>query len=231
MVSPCGSCEEIEFGSTFAPASVRAEDIDDWILPEHKIALALNLTQNIGVAQERNGFYRMNDISNNHTSVWTDYNNHWIVGCRATGVAMPGFKIDYRDDEIIGGLKDLPACDLGNVRIAREVVDQLLARELYFKENGPSEIYAQRALLIVGYSLGGAVALCLGEQISFAHIVSFSGGAPATRPRLTGPGPGRATHYTVNGDLVSSHVSPNAARVIRVDQGFNNDWGVIKPHL
>lgn len=218
-------------GLNFAPYSTTSRDIADWILPEHRIALALNLTQNMGAVQEREGFYRMNEISNDHISVWKNFKNKWILACRATGVGRPGFMTDYADDQVLAGDSAKPVCDLGNVVQAQNVLRELYYREAYLRETDPKALFATRALLVVGYSLGGAVAMCVADVLPFAHVVSFSGGCPPTRPRLFGPGPQRATHYTVAGDLVSSHMAPWAAKVIRVDEGYNEDCGVIGPHL
>jgi hypothetical protein len=46
---------------------------------------------------------------------------------------------------------------------------------------------------------------------------------------LIGPGNGRATFYHIFGDLVSTHMSPNAARVVRVAK-MDQDFGVLYPH-
>ena len=53
------------------------------------------------------------------------------------------------------------------------------------------------------------------------------GGVALTKQ--VGPGPSRATFYHVFGDLVSTHMSPNAARVIRIAK-HNTDFGVLYPH-
>ena len=46
---------------------------------------------------------------------------------------------------------------------------------------------------------------------------------------LLGPGPLLFTHYHVFGDLISSHVSSSAARVVRV-RGDKTEFGTFYPH-
>lgn len=82
--------------------------------------------------------------------------------------------------------------------------------------------------VFVGHSLGGTAAQCLAGQYSNSRSIALNGGAAATNPVLVGPG-SRARFYHIFGDLVSTHMSPNAAEVIRVakkDRGF----GVFYPH-
>ena len=46
---------------------------------------------------------------------------------------------------------------------------------------------------------------------------------------LQGPGPGRATFYHIFGDMVSTHMSPDAAKVVRVAKTLRG-FGVLYPH-
>ena len=62
-----------------------------------------------------------------------------------------------------------------------------------------------------------------------SRSISLNGGAACTNPVLIGPGPGRATFYHIFGDLISTHMSPNAAKVVRVEK-FDNNFGVLYPH-
>ena len=57
----------------------------------------------------------------------------------------------------------------------------------------------------------------------------MNGGAAASNPILTGPGPARARFYHIMGDLISTHMGPQAAQVIRVAK-TNRTFGVIYPH-
>jgi len=206
-------------GLSVAPSDVSAAFIGDWIEPQHRTMLALTLTQSTTVAKERDGYVRIAELSNDQISVWIK-GNSLVVGCRATGVGFADFFLDVEDDQVLSGQRaDVPVCGLNIVRNATRVVDIAHRR------------FPAATIHVVGYSLGGAAAMCIGEEFPNTFVVSFMGACPATRPRLTGPGPTRATHYTVIGDLISSHMSPNAARVIRVDKGYGEDWGVARPHL
>ena len=83
--------------------------------------------------------------------------------------------------------------------------------------------------VFVGHSLGGTAAQCLCQKVPNSRSISLNGGAACTNPVLQGPGPERATFYHVFGDLVSTHMSPNAARVIRIAKEDRN-FGVVYPH-
>ena len=71
--------------------------------------------------------------------------------------------------------------------------------------------------------------MCLANKVSNSRAISLNGGAAATNPVLTGPGPSKAVFYHIFGDLVSTHMSPNAATVIRVAKP-DRKFGVIYPH-
>lgn len=110
-------------------------------------------------------------------------------------------------------------CDLSLVEEAARNVDRITAGydgdDLFF--------------VFVGHSLGGAAAQCLAGKKPNSRSIAFNGGAAATNPVLEGPGPSRATFYHIFGDMISTHMSPQAAKVVRVakkDKGF----GVLYPH-
>lgn len=83
--------------------------------------------------------------------------------------------------------------------------------------------------IYAGHSLGGNAALRLATKDESSRAISFNGGAPATNPVLTGPGPDRATSYHIFGDLVSTHISPEAANVIRIKK-MDNGFGLFQAH-
>jgi len=70
-------------------------------------------------------------------------------------------------------------------------------------------------VVFVGHSLGGAAALLLGIKFPFSRVVAYNAVAASTNPTLMGPGE-KAIHYHVVGDIISSHMSEAAARIIRV---------------
>lgn len=85
-------------------------------------------------------------------------------------------------------------------------------------------------LIFAGHSLGGTAAMCLGMKYPNSRVVSLNGGAPPTSPVRQGPGPERATHYHVFGDIISSHMDPAAARVIRIRKVGQPEWMSSYPH-
>lgn len=86
-----------------------------------------------------------------------------------------------------------------------------------------------KPIVFTGHSLGGRAAICLAEKYPNSRAVSFNGGAPPTNPVKRGPGPSRAIHYHIEGDLISSHMTPQAAEVVRV-RIEGPQWGTVFPH-
>ena len=84
-------------------------------------------------------------------------------------------------------------------------------------------------IIFAGHSLGGTAAFCLASQYTNSRSVSLNGGAAASNPVMSGPGPGKATFYHVFGDLVSTHMSPDAAKIIRIKKN-DSDFSVLYPH-
>jgi pimeloyl-ACP methyl ester carboxylesterase len=107
-------------------------------------------------------------------------------------------------------------CDLSLVNEARKNVDKLEEQGDYF-------------FIFVGHSLGGTAAQCLATIYPNSRSISLNGGAAATNPILTGPGISRARFYHIMGDLISTHMGPQAAQVIRVAKG-DRKFGVLYPH-
>ena len=214
-------------GINLVSPSVGSADIADWILPQHRLPLAIVLAMSYpGWEKDREGFIFVNDpqLKTVRVGVWRKPGpcTTYLVGLRATGIGQPGGLQDLADDAVVGGYNlSKTSCQINIVSEGRRVLDRLINQLAVV----PSQI------LVAGYSLGGTAALCLGSQFPGVRAVSFSGGAPPTFPLRTGPGPSRATHYTVVGDLISSHVDPRAARIIRVDKGYGGDWGILIPHL
>lgn len=83
-------------------------------------------------------------------------------------------------------------------------------------------------ITFVGHSLGGTAAFCLTSQISDSRGIGLNAGAAPTNPVINGPGK-RFTMYHIFGDLISSHMSENAANVVIVLKGFK-EFGSIWPH-
>lgn len=103
-------------------------------------------------------------------------------------------------------------CDLSLVNQARQYAQE----------------YEEEGIIFVGHSLGGTAAFCLTSAIPNSRSVSLNPGAAPTNPVITGPGP-RATVYHIVGDIISSHMSPNAANVIRIKKP-DSVFGSVRPH-
>ncbi|MEG3883805.1 hypothetical protein QT971_06295 [Microcoleus sp. herbarium19] len=84
-------------------------------------------------------------------------------------------------------------------------------------------------ITFTGHSLGGTAALCMATKYPLSRAVSFNGGAPPTNPFRKGPGPNRGRHYHIEGDLISSHMTPQAAEIIRIRKP-GPSWGTTYPH-
>ncbi len=211
-------------GGILAPAGTAAKDIANWIDPEHRTPLALVLSMSMTWAKQLDGYMFLDrpHLKTIRIGVWWHpQQGQYVVGCRATGIGAKGAMKDLKDDQVLSGfMTGKVACDLHIVQEGRLVCQRVI-----------NELRPQPGkLIIAGYSLGGAAALCLGVQFPQARVISFFGGAPPTRPLLAGPGPSRATHYHIVGDLISSHVGPQAARVVRIDKGYK-EFSVLHPHL
>lgn len=211
-------------GGSLAPAGTTGKDIADWIWPEHRTICALVLSMSTTWHTSADGYTLITSDSLLKTvriGVWRNAAGHYVVGCRATGIGAKGAFQDLADDKAVAGFaKGLGICDLNIVREGKAVVQRLLNRY----------VTDARKITVAGYSLGGTAAICIGTSTPNVQVVSFAGGAPPTNPLLQGPGPYRATHYHVLGDLVSTHVSPKAATVVRVDKGYT-EFSVVAPHL
>lgn len=188
--------------------------VDDWILRQDKLPLLLSVSLYSSPIQSMGGFELKHHSP--RIGVWVNEQTRTVViGLRGTSFGKQDFKKDLWDDRVLAGLAGGDVCNLTLVNEATPYVQQ-------------SQGYH---IIAAGHSLGGAAALCLGEKFpQIQRIISFNGGAPPTNPRRTGPGPERAVHYHVEGDLISSHMFPEAAQVIRIRKKNKNSWGTVYPH-
>jgi len=83
--------------------------------------------------------------------------------------------------------------------------------------------------VFAGHSLGGTAAQCLALKYPNSRSISFNGGGAPTNPVTIGPGPARATHYHIVGDLISTHVALSAAKVVRIKIP-NIEFGTLSSH-
>lgn len=84
------------------------------------------------------------------------------------------------------------------------------------------------SFIFAGHSLGGTAALCLAGKVGNSRAVCFNAGAAPTNPVTSGP-EGRAIQYHIVGDLISSHMSDEAAKVKRIYKR-DSRFGSLKPH-
>ncbi len=208
-------------GPVTIPVNALSSDVADWIDERDKIPILLCCTLSLpSPVAEKQGFMHQPELKTTRIGVWINFETKQVVvGCRATGVFKVGFQQDVSDDAVIAGLRTKAQCDLQIVQEATPIVQALI-------ENGFTDIVA------AGHSLGGSAAMCLAQKFPQLRAVSLFGGSSPLNVKTEGPGPGRATHYHVQGDLVSSHVAPSAAKVVRVVKiGYEDSWGTVYPHL
>lgn len=158
-----------------------------------------------GTKQDMNG-YTLRD-SGDRFGIWEN-EQEVIVALRGTSFNTTSVIKDIMDDKNIAFAN---GCELS------------LVNEVSLK------IPQGKPIIFTGHSLGGRAAMCLAEKYPNSRAVSFNGGAPPTNPVRSGPGPGRAIHYHVEGDLISSHMTPQAAEVVRV-RVPGDRWGKVYPH-
>lgn len=191
------------------------EQIADWMAKRHRTFFCLAVSLYSKPVRELAGFRLMDHMKQKRVAVWKNDKNQYFVGCRGTAVLRKGFDKDLADDAVIAGFSSATT-DISLVREAEPYIKQLV------REVGRGKVS------VGGHSLGGFTAMILGARFKI-ETISWNGGAPPTKPVLTGPGPKLATAYHIMGDLVSTHVGPNAAKVIRVDKG-STSFGVLWPH-
>lgn len=177
---------------------VTESQVADFILPQDKIPLLLALSL-YGTPRDQLGdFVLVPNTYKTRFAVWFNQKTgEAIVGLRGTSVnANKGWE-DVQDDSIIAYGANY--CDLSIVNQVQEVLLQLAGKI--------------SSVVFVGHSLGGTAAFCLTSQIQNSRGIGLNSGAAPTNPILSGPG-NRFTHYHIFGDLISSHMSPEAANVI-----------------
>lgn len=127
---------------------------------------------------------------------------HYIIVCKGTD---PTDIKDVFDDLRIGGFMS------GEISIDQEVrkeVNNLLKKT------------DRESIVLTGHSLGGRAAMTVAGEYGLKAVV-FNPAAPIMNPLTKGPGAAKAVAYHITGDIISSHVSPDAGEVIRVNQGYN----------
>lgn len=139
------------------------------------------------------------ELSSSRIGVWLGCRSAYVI-FRGTQPAASGGVNDIIDDFILASEN---TCELSIANQGREVIN-----EIYFR--------GYMDIRLAGHSLGGRAALCLGVQPGVTKVVALNAGAPVTAPTSAGPGPLRATHYHIVGDIVSTHLEDSAAENIRI---------------
>jgi pimeloyl-ACP methyl ester carboxylesterase len=178
------------------------EQLAPWIRSEDRIPLLLAVSLYGNPRKELQNF-RMLERNGSRAAAWMDREGVMIVGTRGTTPFSANGLQDLMDDVNISGAD---YCNLSLVKVAEELVQKYSSKA--------------KSIIFVGHSLGGTSALCLTSKYSNYHLpvrgISFNAGAAPTNPILSGPGPQKFRQYHIVGDLISSHMGPQAAEVIRI---------------
>lgn len=164
----------------------------NFIQPEHRLPLQLGLSLYETPIEELAGFQLI--YKSYRIGIWKR-GQLVVIGCKGTTVTH---KKDVVDDLKLATSND--RCSLSLVHEVEQVLHMVQESKIIF----------------VGHSLGGAAAMCLATKVPNSIAIVYNAAAPPTNPVLSGPGPQRAIHYHVMGDIISSHMSPNAATIVRV---------------
>lgn len=196
------------------------EQLAPWVRPEDRIPLLLAVSLYQKPIQIL-GDFRLIERYGGRVAAWMNPEGILIIATRGTTPFSADGLSDLSDDVKISGSD---YCNLSLVKTADEVVQKHADKA--------------KSIIFVGHSLGGTSALCLtGKYSNFAipvRGIGFNAGAAPTNPILTGPGPQRFRQYHIVGDLISSHMGPQAAEIIRIKKSkatFGGTWAHSTPRL
>ncbi len=210
--------------------------LSPWIEPNDKVPILLALSLYGRARQELEGFILFrNDI---RCAAWIGPKNVVIIGCRGTAVGSMFGSKDLKDDSIIALKSNY--CDLTLVTLVSKLI-QDVKNKINNVSTGITKVFdfvlgrkkevtnIEPYFVFAGHSLGGTAATCMAMKVPFSRSISYNGGAAPTNPINVGPGPERATHYHIVGDLISSHMNESAAKVIRIKIP-NIEYGTLSAH-
>lgn len=202
-------------GGGSIPRNTMPSDLAAWIKYEHRVPILLAISLYETPIEEMGG-YMLHALSSERVGCWfRPETDTWIIGCRGTDFFSSTGASDILDDKKIAfGTY----CDLTLVEEASKKLEWLFSEEVEVED-----------ITVVGHSLGGTAALCLSSKYGM-ECISFNAGASPTNPVIRGPGPQLAIHYHIVGDLISSHMSASAARVIRIFYPEYSKFGTFTPH-
>ena len=191
--------------------------VADWVLPQHRTPFLLATSLYGQPLQSSEGWWIESMYTSPRVACWSKM-GLFFIGCRGTNPFGPHFNLDLIDDAVIAGISTAGPEGILLVQEAEVILKDLIVRRNVVVQN----------IMVGGHSLGGYAAMMLGAKY-LCKVCSFNGGAPCTNPVRTGPGPALATHYHIVGDLVSTHMDPVAAQVLRIDTGARG-FGVTYSH-
>lgn len=210
--------------------STGVEQIAPWVETNDRIPLLLALSL-YGDARKTLGVFSLM-MDGPRAAAWIDRNtNIVVIGFKGTSEGT--IKKDLKDDFIIVSSRSY--CNLSLVGEGRDLV-RLVTEAI----NAPLDPLSESIMptqpnrdppffIFAGHSLGGTAAMCMTMQVTNSRGISFNGGASPTNPITTGPGRDRFTHYHIVGDLISTHMSDKAAKVIRIKIA-GAEFGSTIPH-
>ena len=225
-------------GDNDVSIKTQTSQLAPWVEPNDKAPLLLAISLYDKARADLDGFVLFrNDV---RCAAWIGPNNVVIIGCRGTSVGGRFGSRDLADDKIIALNADY--CDLTLVtlvgKLVKDVTDKINNRQtsiiggikdFVLGRKKKEETNITPYFVFVGHSLGGTAATCMAMKFPNSRSISFNGGAAPTNPIVVGPGPDRATHYHIVGDLISTHMNNSAAKVIRIKIP-NIEFGSIANH-
>lgn len=205
------------------------QQLASWIEERDKIPLLLAISLYDTPRNHLGPFHIIG--STRRVGVWLDSDtNTVVIGLK--GTSSKSLEKDIDDDFII--LSNPSYCDLTLVQEATSAVEsvakQIDSTSTLFDLMFPVRRNVEPIKFIfAGHSLGGTATMCMTMKTPGSRGISFNGGAAPTNPITKGPGAGRFTHYHIVGDLISSHMTDQAAKVIRIKIP-GKEFGSQKPH-
>lgn len=180
--------------------STTPDQLAPWVREEDRVPLLLAISL-YGTPRKELNFFRLLDRKSSRVGAWL-FDGTLIIATRGTTPFSMEGMADLADDVKISGGN---FCNLSIVKEAEELVLKYLNKAT--------------SIIFVGHSLGGTAAMCLTAK--YANVlpvrgIGFNSGAAPTNPILTGPGSQLFRQYHIVGDLISSHMGPQAAEVIRI---------------
>lgn len=190
----------------------RHPEVAQWIMLEHQTPFLLCVSLYSWPLRSLADHFMLSEHKSERVVVWKNGNGAYFIGFKGTSTAL-----DVADDALISGFVRFKG-DVSLVAEGQRVLDELVGR---------FGVPPQK-IMLGGHSLGGYAAMVLAARFR-CRAVSFNGAAPASAPLTIGPGPGLGVHYHIAGDLVSTHVAPQTATVIRINKLFT--FGFYAPHI